>query len=70
MNVGDIVIITATFVNDRFDLKDRCGMIVDVSPVPMMAERGSAFIVHVSCEGYTNRFCMREKDMAVINESR
>ena len=48
MNVGDIVIITATFVNDRFDLKDRCGMIVDVSPVPMMAERGSAFVVHIS----------------------
>lgn len=68
MNVGDIVIITATFVNDRFDLKGRCGMIVGVSPVPMMAERGSAFVVHVNCEGYTNRFCMREKDMAVISE--
>jgi hypothetical protein len=70
VNVGDIVVITATFVNDRFDLKDRCGMIVDVSPVPMMAERGSAFVVHISCEGYTNRFCMREKDMVVISESR
>ena len=70
MNVGDIVIITATFFNDRFELKDRCGMIVGVSPVPMMAERGSAFVVLVSSEGRINRFCMRERDMEVISESR